>query len=79
MAQSANIASAELAAAHNFDRLLGFALVAGLPAVFWSTLLHVAANAMGYAPSFAATATFAAATALFLSLVFAALTSPARP
>ena len=75
MARSADIASPALMAAPDLYRALGFVIVAGIPAVFWSALVYCAGLAFGSPPSGTLLLTIAATSALFLSLVFAAISS----
>lgn len=77
MAHSADILSPADATAPNFYRPLAFLLVAAFPALFWTSLLYAAGSALGTVPSIPLLATVATAIAMFLSLVFNALTSPA--
>ncbi|MGQ0671361.1 MAG: hypothetical protein ACT4N2_00570 [Hyphomicrobium sp.] len=55
-------------------RLVGFALVCIVPAVFWTALLSLAGATLGLEVSTSAQVSLAAAIAGFLGVVFAALT-----
>lgn len=58
-------------------KLVGLVLVALMPALFWTAILAVVSNAIGMALSSAALIVTAAAIALFLTIIYAAMTSGA--
>lgn len=74
MAQATPIAStAPFLTSFNFDQLLGLALVAGLPALFWTGLAFVICASLGIALSLMAWAGIGFGIAAFLTIIFRAL------
>jgi dolichol kinase len=59
-------------------RLVGLAIIALVPAAFWSGLAALIGHAVGHPPSLAALATFGAAIATFLITVVSAVDANAR-
>jgi hypothetical protein len=58
-----------------FIRLAGLAIVALFPALFWTALIGLVSNLIGYSLSYVVLAVIGAAIALFLTAVYAAITS----
>lgn len=57
------------------DKLIGLTIVALLPALFWTAMLGLASTAFGFALSTAAMLVTASAIALFLTFIYAAVTT----
>jgi len=73
MAHASPIASSPAFLDFDFDQIIGFALVAGLPALFWTAIICVAFASFGLALSLTATCATTAGIAAFLGIIFRAL------
>ncbi len=73
MAHAAQIASPPTFLAFNFDQVLGLALVAGLPALFWAAAIFVAFASFGVALSLTAVGGIGVGIFAFLGVIFRAL------
>ncbi|MEO1206280.1 MAG: hypothetical protein AAFV45_08100 [Pseudomonadota bacterium] len=65
--------ASDLRSAGGFGHMLGFLVVAILPAAFWTAILHIVTGFMGTSLSFTVLGCVFTAIAAFLGVIFAAI------